>query len=80
MNAESIFFELEISYYNPNRPDTNIVKVYFFIGKPVFNGCLMFKKINGAQNQLHTTFCSDLMCNKTLKARNFKLDPHAHEF
>ena len=35
--------------------------------KPVFNG---FLKIIGAQNQLPIIFCSDLVCNKTLKARN----------
>ena len=34
--------------------------------------------IIGAQNQLTITFCSDLMRNKTLKARNST--PHTHQF
>ena len=29
-----------------------------------------FLKNIGAQNELPITFCSDLVCNKTLKARN----------
>ena len=29
-----------------------------------------FQKVIGAQNQLPITFCSDLVCNKILKARN----------
>ena len=39
----------------------------FLIEKPVIN---VFLKIIGVQNQLPITFCSDLLCNKTLKARN----------
>jgi hypothetical protein len=35
--------------------------------KPYFIG---FVKIIGAQYQFHFTFCSDVVCNKTLKARN----------
>ena len=42
-------------------------KSIFLIENPVFNG---FLKIVGVQNQLPITFCLDLMCNKTLKARN----------
>ena len=42
-------------------------KRIFLIEKPVFNALL---KIIGAQNQLHFTFCSDLVCNIILKARN----------
>ena len=34
---------------------------------PVYN---RFLKIIGAQNQLLITFSSDILCNKTLKARN----------
>jgi hypothetical protein len=42
---------------------TQIVKVYFLLKN-------RFLKIIGAQNQLFITFCSYLMRNKTLKARN----------
>ena len=49
-------------------------KSIFLIEKPVFNG---FLKIIGAQNQLPITFCSDLVCNKTLKA---KICPYTHKF
>ena len=59
-------FRIQISYYNPNTPDT-ICKSIFLIEKPAFNG---FLKIIGAQNQLLITFCSDIVCNKTLKARH----------
>ena len=45
--------------------DTNFGSI--FIEKLGFNG---FLKIIGAQNQLPITFCSDLMRNKTWKARN----------
>ena len=61
-----MFFEKEIPFYNPNTPNTNC-KSIFLIEKPVFNGSL---KIIGTQNQLPITFCSDLMRNKTLKAKN----------
>ena len=39
----------------------------FLIETPVFNG---FLKIISAQNHIHITFCSALVCNKILKARN----------
>ena len=39
----------------------------FLIEELVLNGSF---KIISAQNQLHVTFCSDLMRNKTLKAKN----------
>ena len=54
------------SFYNPNTTDTNC-KGIFLIEKPVFN---RFLKISGAQNKLPITFCSDLVCKKTFKARN----------
>ena len=41
-----------------------------------FNG---FIKIIGAQNQLLNTFCSELVCNKTLKAR-ISTHTHTHEY
>ena len=44
------------------RP-TPIVKSIFLIEKPVFNA---FLKVIGVQNQLLITFCSNLVCNKTL--------------
>ena len=50
-------------------PDKNC-KSIFLIEIPIFNG---FLKFIGAQNQLPITFCSDLMRNKTLKARNSTL-------
>ena len=53
-------------FYNPNTPDTNCESI-FLIEKQFFSG---FLKIIGAQNQLPITFYSDLMHNKTLKARN----------
>ena len=43
---------------------TQIVKCTFLIEKAIL---IEFLKI-GAQNQLTITFCSDLVCNKTLKA------------
>ena len=55
-----------MSYYNKNTPDTNY-KSIFLIENPVFNG---FLKIIGAQNQLAITFCSDLVCNNSLKAKD----------
>ena len=48
-------------------PPTQIVTSILIIEKPGFNGVL---KINGVQNQLPITFCSDLVCNKTLNAQN----------
>ena len=45
---------------------TQIVKVYFLL-KNCFNG---FLKIIGVQNQLPITFYSELIRNKTIKARN----------
>ena len=42
------------------RP-TQIVKVYFLLKN-------RFLKIINLQNQLPITYCSDLVCNKTLKA------------
>ena len=42
-------------------------KSIFLIEKQNLNG---FLKIIGAQNLLTITYCSDLMRNKTLKARN----------
>ena len=45
---KSLFFEEEISYYNPNTLDTNC-KSIILIEKPVFNG---FSMIMSAQNQL----------------------------
>ena len=65
------FFEWEISYYNLNTPGTNS-KSIFLIKKLVFNG---FLKIIGVQNQLLITFCSDLVRNNSLKARN---STHTH--
>ena len=61
-----MFFEKVISYYNPNTPDKNC-KIKFLIENPGFNG---FLEIICAQIQLSITFCSDFMCNKTLKAKN----------
>ena len=40
-----------------------IVKVYFLFKNKGFPFLLIF----GAQNQLPITFCSDLVCNKTLR-------------
>ena len=56
---------------------TQIVKVYFLLKKLDFNG---FLKIIGAQNQLPITFCSDLVCNKTLKASKSTLKTHEFIF
>ena len=55
---------------------TQIVKDkgIFLIEKPVFNG---FLKIIGAKNQLPITFCSFIIRNKTLKARN-STPPHTN--
>ena len=53
-------------YYNPNTPDKNWISI-FLIEKLVINGFLNI--ING-KIQLPSTFCSDLVCNKTLEARN----------
>jgi hypothetical protein len=47
-------------------PDKNCKNI-FLIKNPGFNG---FLKIIGAQNQLPITFCSDLMINRALKAKN----------
>ena len=55
-----------MSYYNPNTPDTNF-KSKFLFEKPVLKE---FLKINVAKNHLPITFFLDLMCNKTLKARD----------
>ena len=63
---KSLFFEEEISYYNPNTLDKNC-KSIILIEKPVFNG---FSMIMSAQIELPITYCSDLVCNKTLKTRN----------
>ena len=41
------FLNLEISYYNPKKSDTNC-KSIFLIENPNSNG---FSKINGTQNQ-----------------------------
>ena len=57
-------------------PDTNC-KSIFLIENPVLNGSL---KIIGAQNQLPITFCSDLVCNKTLKSKDYEFEPHTHDF
>ena len=65
-----IFFE--ISYYNLNSPDTNCNKYISYKKKRFSNG---FIKIIRAQNQLPITFCSDLVYNKALKARN---STHTH--
>ena len=59
-------FQKEISHYNPDTPDTNCKSIFLF-EKLVFNN---FLNMIGAKNQLPITFCSDLMRNKTLKARN----------
>ena len=48
-------------------PPTQFIISIFLIEKMGFN---RFLKIIGAQNQLLITFCSDLVCNKTLNARN----------
>ena len=56
------------------RP-TQIVKVIFLL-KPRF--LTFFLKIFDAQNQLPITFCLDLVCNKTLKAK--VRHPHTQEF
>ena len=48
-------------------PEINCKSMYILVEKPVFNG---FLKISGAQNQLPIIFCLDLVCNKTLKAKN----------
>ena len=48
------------------RP-TPIVKSVFLIEKP---GVYEFLKVIGVQNQLPITFCSDLVCKKTLMVRN----------
>ena len=34
----------------------------------------------GTQNPFPITFCSDLVCNKTLKVRNATPTRHTHEF
>ena len=47
--------------------ETLLKQIVFLIEKPGFNG---FLKIIGARIQLPISFCSDLMRNKTLKARN----------
>ena len=57
-----MFFEWEISNYNPKTPDTNCISKYLLKGR--------FLKIIGLQNQLPITFYSDLMLNKTIKAIN----------
>ena len=51
-----MFLELEISYYNPNTPDTNLNSI-FLIENLLF--VVGFLKIIGAKNQLPITFCSD---------------------
>ena len=48
-------------------PLTLIVISRFLIENPFFNTVL---NIIGVQNQLPNTFCSDLVCNKKLQARN----------
>ena len=45
---------------------------FFLIQNPGFD---VFLKIIGAQNQLQTTFCIDLVCKNTLKDKN---STHAH--
>ena len=59
-------FQIRNISLNSNTPDTNCNK-YTFYWKPVFNG---FLKVIGVKNQLPITFCLDLVCTKTLKARN----------
>ena len=59
---------LEIYHYNPNTPDTNC-KSIFLIEKTFLRE---FLKINGAQNQLHLSYCSDIL--------GYKFDPHTHDF
>ena len=49
-------------------PDTNC-KSIFLTEKLGYNGFFNLKIID-VQNQLPITFCLDLVCNKTLKARN----------
>ena len=44
-----------------------IIIGYFLFQKQTLNRLL---KVIGALNQLHSTFCAYLVCNKTLKARN----------
>ena len=48
------------------RP-TPILKSIFLIENPFFYEIL---KVIGVQNQVPITFCSDLVCNKTLMVRN----------
>jgi hypothetical protein len=65
--------QLKVCFSNRKYPlaiqtrPTQIVKVYFLLKTRFLTN---FFKIVGAQNQLHITFCPDLMRNKTLKARN----------
>ena len=47
---------------------TQFVEAYFFLLKNRF--LTDFKRLLVQKNQLLITFCSDLICNKTLKARN----------
>ena len=48
-------------------PTPNINSIFLINSKPVSN---VFLKIIGAQNQLPITFCTDIVCSKTLNARN----------
>ena len=54
-----MFFQQEISYYNPNTPDTYCTSI-IFIQNQVF---IVFLKIIGAQNQLPIPFCPDFIRN-----------------
>ena len=56
-----MFFEKEISYYNPNTPNTNGKSISYYL-KLDFN---RFLKIISTQNQIPITFCLDLVRNKT---------------
>ena len=57
------FLTKKISYYNLNTPNINCIS-NFLLENPVFNGF----KIIGGQNKFPITFCSNSVCNKTLKA------------
>ena len=54
LSIKNLFFENEISYYNPNMHNAQCTSI--FLLKPKFSN--RFLKIIGARNQIHITFCS----------------------
>ena len=63
----TVFFNKKYPIIIQTRP-SQIVKEYYLLKN-------RFLKINGSQNQVPITCGSDLVCNKTLKARN-STPPH----